>query len=94
MKLDFSEIQDWKEFEDLVESYFRRIQNLKDTQIVDVKVEASGEGNDGGRDILLTFINNDSIVTYNRVWVVQCKFYERSVSKRELNNLNIPTLNS
>lgn len=92
MKLDFSEIQNWREFEDLVESYFRKIQELKDTNIVDVKVEASGEGNDGGRDILVSFINNDSIVSYKRVWVIQCKFYERSVSKRELSDLNIPTL--
>lgn len=91
MKIDFSEIDDWAEFEDLVADYFRECINLDDNQIINVKVESTGEGPDGGRDILVTSLVDDSIVTFERKWVVQCKFYE-TLYKSNLDRINISTL--
>ena len=88
--LDFNEIATWQEFENLVTDYFRRIRRARN--IKSVTVEPSGEGTDGGRDILITFRLSDSIITFERKWVVQCKFYSKAVSKSELSSLNIPTL--
>jgi hypothetical protein len=90
-KLDFDEISDWREFEDLVAAYFREVRK-KDKNILDVKVQPSGEGSDGGRDILVTFMITDSIASFERKWVVQCKFYEQAISKTHLSTINIPTL--
>ncbi len=92
MKIDFSEIKDWQEFEDLVADYFREIKTDDDNNLIDVTVEPSGSGPDGGRDIILTFNINDSIVSFKRKWVVQCKFYKGDLLKSHLNNVNIPTL--
>lgn len=91
MQLDFSEIQDWQQFEDLALAYFEVVKN-EDNHISDVFVEPSGEGGDGGRDILITLTVNDSLITYKRKWVVQCKFYENSINKGNLADINIPTL--
>ena len=92
MKFSLSEIQNWKEFEDLLTDYFRAIKEAKENNLMEVFVEPSGEGTDGGRDILLTFRINDSIVPFTRRWVVQCKFYKESVSKRHIATVNIPSL--
>jgi Restriction endonuclease. len=89
-KLDFGEISSWQEFEDLVVAYFEAIS--EDKNIIEVRVEPSGVGSDGGRDILVTFRITDSIVSFERKWVVQCKFYESTLSKPELSTINIPTL--
>jgi hypothetical protein len=91
MKIDFEEISDWEEFEDLVADYFREIKKLDNNQIIDVKVAPSGKGPDGGRDILVNFRLNDSIVTFERRWVVQCKF-RKTLLKSNLDSINIPTL--
>lgn len=91
-KLSLVEIQDWKEFENLVSDYFKLIQENKENNLIDVKVYPSGEGSDGGRDILLKFRVSDSIITFDRKWVVQCKFYSQSVTKRHLADVNIPSL--
>jgi hypothetical protein len=88
--IEFDEIQDGQAFEDLVADYFRGIADQKN--ITDITVEQSGEGADGGRDILVTFQLTDSIIPFQRKWIVQCKFYNRSVSKAELSEVNIPTL--
>jgi len=88
--IEFDEISNWQAFEDLVADYFREIKEQKN--IVDIRVEQSGEGTDGGRDILVTFQLTDSIIPFQRKWVVQCKFYDKSVSKAELAKINIPTL--
>jgi hypothetical protein len=88
--IEFDELPNWQAFEDLVGDYFRGIKDQKN--ITDIKVEQSGEGADGGRDILVTFQITDSIIPFERKWVVQCKFYDRSVSKAELSDINIPTL--
>lgn len=89
-KIEFEELSTWKEFEDLVVSYFRIIKQEKG--ITNIKIEKSGEGSDGGRDILITFQLTDSVSVFERKWVVQCKFYKKSVSKRELSGVNIPSL--
>jgi len=88
--IEFDEIPNWQAFEDLVADYFRSIQEQKN--IIDIRVEQSGEGIDGGRDILLTFQLTDTIIPFQRKWVVQCKFYKKSLSKSELSDINIPTL--
>ncbi len=90
MKISINEIGDWEEFEDLVAAYFREVKN--ENNIIDVKVEPSGRASDGGRDILVTFEVNDSIITYTRKWVVQCKFYDKSISKKHLATVNIPSI--
>lgn len=92
MKFNLEEIENWKEFENLTEDYFKAIQKAPQNNLTEVKVEPSGEGSDGGRDIFLTFRVNDSVVTYERKWVVQCKFYQRSLSLKNLATVNIPSL--
>jgi predicted helicase len=87
-----SEIKNWKEFEDLASAYFRTVPNVIENSVTMVKVEHSGEGGDGGRDILVMFNVFDSIDDCDRKWVVQCKFHERAISKRELSSINIPSL--
>jgi len=89
-KLDLDEISDWQTFESLLTDYFKEVK--EDRNIKDIIVEPSGEGSDGGRDILVTFLITDSVVSFERKWVVQCKFYQRAVSKAELASVNIPTL--
>jgi len=92
VKLNFSEIENWKEFENLVADYFKNIQRNPDNQIIEVTVEPSGEGSDGGRDILVTFRMFDSIIIYQRKWIIQCKFHKNNVSKTHLSNVNIPSI--
>jgi hypothetical protein len=89
-KLDLDEILDWQTFEGLLTDYFR--ETKEERNIKNITVEASGEGSDGGRDILVTFLITDSIMSFERKWVVQCKYYGRSVSKTDLSTINIPTL--
>jgi predicted helicase len=91
-KLDLSEIRNWKEFEDLASAYFRTVPNVVENSVIMVDVEPSGEGRDGGRDILVIFKVFDSIVDCDRKWVIQCKFHERAISKKELSAINIPSL--
>src|SRR5688572_16648713 len=88
--IEFDEVPNWQTFENLVADYFRSIKEQKN--IVDITVDQSGEGPDGGRDILITFQISDTIAQFFRKWVVQCKFYDRPVSKAELADINIPTL--
>jgi len=92
MKFTLNEIENWKEFEHLVEDYFKIIKNIKENNLVGVKVEASGVGSDGGRGILLTFRVDDSVSIYERKWIVQCKYYAKSLSKKHISDVNIPTL--
>ena len=92
MTLDFREISDGQQFEELVAAYFEDLKNEKNPDIVDVVVKPSGIGTDGGRDILVTFQLSDSLVTFKRVWVVQCKFHNENVSPAKLVDVNIPTL--
>lgn len=92
MRLSLDEIHSWKDFEDLIADYFRLIKNADENSLIEVRVDPSGEGTDGGRDVFLIFRINDSISIYERRWVVQCKFYTKSLSTRDINSVNIPTL--
>jgi hypothetical protein len=92
-KLSFDEIKDGYEFENLVAEYFRVIQQDDSNSIRDVEVNQKGKGPDGGIDILLTFELTDSILKFNRKWVVQCKFLNKpSTYKSDIGQINIPTL--
>lgn len=92
MTLDFNEITDDKKFEDLIVSYFEDLKNEKDNKIIDVNVKPSGTGVDGGRDILVTFKVTDTVMTFDRRWVVQCKFHTSDISTDKIADINIPTL--
>lgn len=92
MKFDYRNIEDGEHFENLVADYFRDLKTERESSIVDVKVKQSGEGGDGGRDILVEFEISDEIVTFRRRWVVQCKFLETNVSPTHISKVNIPTL--
>ena len=90
--IEFSEIRDYKQFEDLAAAYFRHLKTDTKNKIVSVFVEPSGEGTDGGRDIFVTFKVYDGIMEFERKWVVQCKFHDESVNKSHLASVNIPSL--
>jgi len=90
MNLTLDEIKDWAEFENLVASFFRLQYANHSCEIIH-----SSKGADGGKDILLIFKLEDPLVdtsSYERKWVVQCKFYNRDLRKSDLSNVNIPTL--
>jgi hypothetical protein len=92
MKLSFDEIQDHKQFEDLVVAYFQNI-NLDESSITEIRVQPSGVGTDGGRDILVHTRTEDMIpLSFKRTWVVQCKFHEANISTNKIADVNIPTL--
>ena len=76
--IDFAEISDGLQFENLVADYFREMKRVKN--VTEVNVKPPSEGNDGGRDILVTFRMFDSIEFFDRRWVVQCKFWKQSIS--------------
>ena len=85
--LDINEIKDAEQFENLTAAFFRSLKNG-----MFVKVEQSGKGPDGGRDILVTFNGTDQIDNFTRKWVIQCKFHSKSVNRKHLADVNIPTL--
>ena len=92
MKLTFDEIEDDKIFEELTASYFRELKESPDNNITGIEVKETGEGTDGGRDILIEFNLSDDIKVFKRKWVIQCKFREDSISPTHLKSVNIPTL--
>lgn len=92
MKLDFNEIQNGDTFEDLVVSYFENLKNEKSKEIIDIVIKPTGPGADGGRDILVNFMITDSLMTFERRWVIQCKFHSKNVSTDKIADINIPTL--
>ena len=92
MTIDFDEIRDDKHFEDLVISYFEDLKNEGTHNIVDIDVKSSGIGTDGGRDILVNFKITDNITTFDRRWIIQCKFHNSNISTNEISDINLPTL--
>jgi Restriction endonuclease len=86
--LDFKEISNEDVFENLVAAYFRTL--TKSGKIV--KVKQTGKGIDRGKDILVLFRVDDGITEFERLWVIQCKFYENTLYRSELSDINIPTL--
>lgn len=92
MQLSFDEIKDHKQFEDLVAAYFEHL-NIDKLAIIEMRVEPSGVGSDGGRDILVHTRTKDIIpLSFKRTWVVQCKFHEENISTDKIADINIPTL--
>ncbi|MBM2816296.1 MAG: hypothetical protein HW421_3058 [Ignavibacteria bacterium] len=89
---NFDEIEDWKQFQSLVEAYFNELKNDPNNKIYQIEVIKSGVGGDGGRDILLTMNLDDEISTYSRKWVVQCKFNDKDLNLGNLDKINIPSL--
>jgi hypothetical protein len=92
MQLDFSELQDDKKFEDLVIAYFEDLKNENVHNLVDIDIKPSGTGTDGGRDILILFKVSEGISTFDRRWVIQCKFHDSKISTDKISDINIPTL--
>jgi len=90
--LSFEEIKDGDHFEDLVAAYFEELKNDKENNISSVKIDQSGVGPDGGRDILIEFEIYDEIKVFNRKWVIQCKFHDENIAPSKINQINIPTL--
>lgn len=91
-ELSLNEIKNWKSFEDLVSSYFREVKQDNEFNIDNVLVQPTGSGSDGGRDIIVTLTIDDSVMTFQRKWIVQCKFYNQDVNKSHLSGVNIPSL--
>lgn len=91
-QISFIELgDDWKRFQSLCSDYFREVKKRDENNLIDVKVDEGGTGPDGGKDIILTFRLNDSIVSFERRWVVQCKFYE-NLKQSNLDKINIERL--
>jgi hypothetical protein len=88
--IDFAEISGGLQFENLAADYFKEMKDAKNITEVDVKPPS--EGSDGGRDILVTFRFTDSITSFERRWVVQCKFWKKAVPPSAIATVNIPTL--
>ena len=93
MDLSFSEIKSWKRFESMTAAYFRALKTTS-PHIIDVKVAKSGDGNDGGRDILVSMQLNDGVYSFDRTWVVQCKYSKTNtaIGKGLISEVNIPSL--
>lgn len=92
MNLSLDEIEDHKKFEDLMVSYFEDLKNEGAKNIVDVSVKPSGTGADGGRDIFVTIRVNDGIVSFERRWIVQCKFHSSDIAPDKISDINLPSL--
>lgn len=86
--IDFKEIINADQFENLTAAFFRTLVKKG----ILVKVDQSGKGPDGSRDILVTFDISDQIENFRRKWVVQCKFHSDSVNRSHLADVNIPSL--
>lgn len=88
MNLSLDEIENDERFEELIVAYFEDMKN----DGIDVKVQPSGTGIDGGRDILVEFTVDDNIATFQRKWIIQCKFHNSNISTDKIADINIPSL--
>lgn len=73
-ELSLEEIEGGENFEALVAEYFRGTDDTQNSITTFVRVRKSGIGPDGGVDILVDFTIDDHIKSFNRKWLVQCKF--------------------
>ena len=78
------EIRGWKKFQHLVGDYFKLG--------IGHSAAESGIGPDAGKDIIVSCTLNDSIIPFERKWVVQCKSHKDTVRLRDISSVNIPTL--
>lgn len=90
MELSFKEISNWQRFENLIAAFFRNQKN--EYNVIDVEVQQTGRGSDGGRDIVVKFQVSDSVSVFTRKWIIQCKFYNRDLRKSDIADVNIPGL--
>ncbi|MER0440877.1 restriction endonuclease [Emticicia sp. W12TSBA100-4] len=88
MHFSLDEIENGEQFEELIVAYFKGMKK----DVTSVKVQASGTGTDGGRDILVEFTVDDNIETFLRRWVIQCKFHDSDISTNKIADINIPSL--
>jgi hypothetical protein len=95
MKNTFSlnEIEGWEQFQHVVGDYFMLgIGHATSTSAVGHSATESGVGPDSGKDIIVSCTINDSVLPFERKWVVQCKSYQNTVRLRDISSVNIPTL--
>ncbi|SRR5260221_7785583 len=90
MALDYNEVRDWKEFQNLVSQYFKQISYLTDE--VESTPDECGIGADLGKDLLVKISIRDRIAKYESKWIVQCKFVTHTVGPSDLSDYNLPTL--
>lgn len=90
-RLSFDEIKDADQFEDLTAAYFRLLHN-EHNAVKEILVDQSGKGTDGGVDVSIKVKVNDGLINFNRNWIIQCKFYEGTVSPSKMATINIPSL--
>ena len=84
------EITDGQRFQQIVAQFFRCFKTeAHNYSIVDVNVEDSGIGQDGGCDILVEFVFEDIIAKHSQRWVVECKCHETSIGVRDINTNNL-----
>lgn len=92
-ELSLDEIKDHRRFENLVAAYFENLNKLADMPITQIRVDLTGVGPDGGRDLLVHTTTEDILsLFFKRTWVVQCKFHEANISTNKIADINIPTL--
>lgn len=86
------EIKDPYEFQRIVAEYFRTLVKSDLHNIQTSHVDDSGVGTDGGCDIMVEFVMNDSIVPYSRRWIVECKYKKAAVNDKDINMNTIGAL--
>lgn len=92
-ELSFKEIEDWRQFENLIAAFFESLKNAPGTNITEINVKQSGDGPDGGKDIIVDMDVTDFIAkSFRRRWLIQCKFNNRAIGLKDINTVNIPTL--
>lgn len=90
--LDFDEITDGTQFEELVVAYFKRLSEDRENNIAEVIPSPISIGPDGGIDILVIFNMTDSVSRFQRIWVVQCKFHKRSIGLEQIGSASQTSL--
>ncbi len=90
----FSELKsDGAKFHSMMEAYFRELNTDESlVNVLKVTPTPTSIGTDLGQDILVTFEMEDSIKSFTRKWVVQCKFHNKNISPKEILSVNIPSL--
>lgn len=79
MLIDFSEIKDWRQFEDLVCDLLE-----KEGFLIE---ERAGRGADEGRDIVAVGRFENVLERFSRRYLVQCKSWKKAVSETEVPNV-------
>ncbi len=84
------EITDGHSFQRIVVEFFRCFKTESHNySIVDVNVEDSGIGTDGGCDILVEFVFEDIISKHTQKWIIECKCHKRAIGVKDINANNI-----